>query len=865
VPLQRGQTLLHFDLIDKIGEGGMGEVWKARDTTLDREVAIKVLPAAFAGDRERIARLEREAKLLASLNHPNIAAIYGFPEAAAPSAEGERIRFLAMELVRGEDLAQVLARGPMPVAEAIDAAKQIAAALEAAHDAGVIHRDLKPANIKRTPDGRMKVLDFGLAKALEAQGGSGSSALRTATVTSAGSAAGLVVGTASYMSPEQARGQAVDRRADLWAFGCVLYEMLSGVRAFDGATVTDVLAAVITGEPNWEKLPAATPAAVRRLLRRCLEKDPRRRLRDAGDAGLLLDDNPEDARSEALPRGRSARFPLLAAIGLVVAIAGVAVGWWIAHRSGGQVAASSVEFQRVTYARGLMRSARFAPDGRTIVYGAAWGGPPIKLYLARTDSPEAAPIPLPPAELLAISKSGEMAVALGASYYGWMADGTLTRAPLLGGTQREILEHVRAADWSPDGSQLAVVRRVEGFDQLEYPVGTVLDKTTGYFGDVRISPDGERIAYTDHSAWGDNRGGVAVVDRAGKKTLLAPDLWGVQGIAWTPDGREVWYTDFSGNQGTLRAVDLGGRSRAVYSSIAWIELFDIAPDGRVLLGRQHPQREVLALLDGYTEPRPIIIPGGEASQIGGVMPDGRTALVSNHVPKEYEAFVARSDRAGAVRLSAGHAVALSPDGSEAMTADADVQTLFIVPLGMGPTRAIPNPEGIEYVSPITWLPDGKRFVVVGHKGSDPSRAFVCDVESGAAKPFGEPGVMWTIFTGPPVSPDGKYVVLQGADGISKRWPIEGGEAIAIPGARAEDQPSTFTEDGAAIFVAGRSLPIAIERLDLATGDRTPWITVEPTDNAGLRYALAAITPNGKYWALSTAKLLTDLFVVEGLR
>jgi WD40 repeat protein len=200
-----------------------------------------------------------------------------------------------------------------------------------------------------------------------------------------------------------------------------------------------------------------------------------------------------------------------------------------------------------------------------------------------------------------------------------------------------------------------------------------------------------------------------------------------------------------------------------------------------------------------------------------------------------------------------------------MTADADVQTLFIVPLGMGPTRAIPNPEGIEYVSPITWLPDGKRFVVVGHKGSDPSRAFVCDVESGAAKPFGEPGVMWTIFTGPPVSPDGKYVVLQGADGISKRWPIEGGEAIAIPGARAEDQPSTFTEDGAAIFVAGRSLPIAIERLDLATGDRTPWITVEPTDNAGLRYALAAITPNGKYWALSTAKLLTDLFVVEGLR
>src|SRR5882672_1984346 len=315
--LTAGISLLHFRLVDKVGEGGMGEVWRAVDTTLDREVAIKVLPAAFAADPERMARFEREAKVLASLNHPNIAAIYGFPEAGG-------LRFLAMELVRGEDLSQILARGPLPVREAIDAAKQIAAALETAHDSGVIHRDLKPANVKRTPEGQIKVLDFGLAKALEtAAANSGYSA----TVTSAGSVAGMILGTASYMSPEQARGQPVDRRTDLWAFGCVLYEMLAGVKAFDGPTVTDVLAAVVTGDPDWAKLPAATPASVRRLLRRCLEKDARKRLRDAGDASLLLDDTADDARTAPVPRVPSARSPVLAGISVAAVIAAAALGW----------------------------------------------------------------------------------------------------------------------------------------------------------------------------------------------------------------------------------------------------------------------------------------------------------------------------------------------------------------------------------------------------------------------------------------------------------------------------------------------------------------------------------------------------------
>jgi serine/threonine-protein kinase len=282
VAVEPGQELLHYRLVEKIGEGGMGVVWKAVDTTLDREVAIKVLPEGFASDTERLARFEREAKLLASLNHPNIATIHGLHET------GGR-HFLAMELVPGEDLSARLARGALPVDEALDVAAQIAEALVAAHDAGVIHRDLKPANVKLSPDGKIKVLDFGLAKGIERRDGSGSLSM-SPTVTSAGTLPGVILGTASYMSPEQARGKVVDRRTDLWSFGCVLYEMLTGKRAFDGETASDVVARILQTEPDLELLPAETSDAVRRLLRRCLAKDPGRRMRDAGDARLEIEE-----------------------------------------------------------------------------------------------------------------------------------------------------------------------------------------------------------------------------------------------------------------------------------------------------------------------------------------------------------------------------------------------------------------------------------------------------------------------------------------------------------------------------------------------------------------------------------------------
>ncbi len=878
--LAAGTSLAHFRLVEKLGAGGMGEVWRAIDTTLEREVAVKVLPPALASDPERIARFEREAKVLASLNHPNIAAIYGFPEAS--TAAGENVRFLAMELVPGEDLAQAVATGPLPLRDALDAAQQIAAALEAAHDSGVVHRDLKPANVRRTPDGRIKVLDFGLAKALEpnpASGVAGESRLQT--VTSAGrpgtTVAGVILGTASYMSPEQARGLPVDRRTDLWAFGCVLYELLTGTKAFDGATITDVLASIVRGEPDWERLPAGTPVPMRRLLRRCLEKDPKKRLRDAGDASLLLEENPEDARrsasgadtpvaiASARPHFPHWRIPVV--IALVTAATALS-GMWLARRTAGPVPDKPVTFRRLTSSRGLLRAARFAPDGRTIVYSAAWNGPPIKLYLGRTESSDATPIALPPAELLAISKNGELAVALRLSYSGWMGEGTLARASLLGGSPREILEHVRAADWTPDGSDLAVVHRVNGLDQLEYPIGKVLYKTSGYVSDIRFAPDGKHIAFADHPVFGDDLGDIAMIDLEGHKTTISAGLAAIHGVMWDPAGREVWYCGARGEgasfQFAIGAVDLAGHVRTVQASMIQIELFDVAPDGRMLIGSQPQERNAVALMAGDSGPRPVVVPG-ESSMVHAIADDGSAVLVTDQYGPEYLTYLVRANQPGAVRLGTGEGYCISRDGRLALIGSSDSKRLYVAPLGVGTTRMIPNQLGIAFESVPHWMSDSRRIVMIGRTGTEPARGYVLDTTTGAATPFGPAGVEWNNYSPIPIAPDESAVIFGDTKGGYLRCPLGGGAPVPVPGLRPGDVPVTFSADGAAVFVAEQGVPIPVVRLDLATGRRTPWLNIAPPDAAGLRIATVSIAPDGRHWALSTARVLTDLYVAEGIR
>jgi eukaryotic-like serine/threonine-protein kinase len=392
--LTAGTRLGAYEVIEQIGEGGMGQVYRARDTKLHRDVAIKVLPDSFASDADRLARFEREAQVLASLNHPNIAHVHGLEESGGVGA-------LVMEFVQGDDLSVLIGRGPMSLADALPIAKQIADAMEAAHERGIIHRDLKPGNIKVRPDGTVKVLDFGLAKALDPAATSSQEALNSPTVSARGTQLGLVIGTAAYMAPEQARGKPVDRRADIWAFGVVLFEMLSGQRAFEGEDVSVTLASVIKDQVRWEALPADIPESLRRLLRRCLEKDPRRRLRDIGEARFLLEepasaftaiDLTAPASTAAFQMARWRRALPIAATAVIAAAAASIVTWSL-RPPAPENAAVVTRFpivlpddQAVTWQN--VAAFAISPDGARIVYAAN-----RQLYLRSMSDVEAKPIP----------------------------------------------------------------------------------------------------------------------------------------------------------------------------------------------------------------------------------------------------------------------------------------------------------------------------------------------------------------------------------------------------------------------------------------------------------------------------------------
>ncbi len=523
----------------------------------------KCCPPEFARDADRLRRFEQEARAVGMLNHPNILIIHDLGTHAGTP-------YIVSELLEGETLRERLRAGALPARKAIDYALQIAHGLAAAHERGIVHRDLKPENLFVTKDARVKILDFGLAKLASPKF---SGAVDTEAPTGMPrTEPGVVLGTVGYMSPEQARGDEADTRADIFSFGAILYEMLAGQRAFRGASVIEVLNAILKEEPpDLIETNQNVPPAIERVTRHCLEKSPAERYQSARDLAFNLE-SLSTASGQSAPvvaaitahaeRRSFFSWPILAGAILLAAAVGIAA--FFAGRSTLENPAPSI--RRLTYRRGAIQSARFAPDGQTIVYAAAWDGGPLQIYLGRAESPEAKSLDLPNSDLLGISPSGELAILLGRRSFdlGMTTSGTLARVPLIGGAPREVAEGVRLADWGPDGN-LAVWRQVGDRGQLEYPIGRKLYETTGSIQSMRVSPKGDLVALG--SFYENGVPSLAVVDLKGKKTILA-DKYGAPGVAWTPAGDEVWFTATNiieaQNPPFLQAVTLSsGRLRLI--------------------------------------------------------------------------------------------------------------------------------------------------------------------------------------------------------------------------------------------------------------------------------------------------------------
>jgi Tol biopolymer transport system component len=856
-----GDGIGSYVVVAAIGVGGMGEVYRARDTRLRREVALKVLPQRFELDSNRMARLKREAQILAALNHPNIAAIYGFEESQGRHA-------LVLELVDGLTLADLIARGPLSLPDAVNVARQIADALEAAHDKGIIHRDLKPANIKVTGTGVVKVLDFGLAKVWDAQADSAGDP--TLTVADLGERA--VLGTPAYMSPEQARGKSLDKRTDIWSFGCVLFEMLAGRAAFRRETISETLARVLGHDVEWDALPPSVPVRIRDLIRRSLQKDATRRLRDIGDARIELEEvlagpaaGTVDAAAPRRALGRNL-LRIVAAGALGIAAFGAAVFVAERTRDGSQAA-----FRQLTFRHGSLRGARLASDGQTVVYSAMWRGTPPQVYVIRPESRQSGSIGLEGSGVFSVSAQGELAVALGCRLNWGECIGTLARVPVTGGTPRELVKDVHVADWGPDGQNMAVVSFAAGRYRLEYPIGKVLYEPPGWITYARVSPQGDRIAFLDHPRLGDIGGSVALLDAAGKKTTLSSDWKSLQGLAWSSTGDEIWFTGSRSGKGgssSLYAVTLTGRERTVFSSPGTLKLNDISRDGQVLLTRGTSRGGIM--VSGGEGAKDRELSWFDYSTVADLSADGKTLLFyewGEGVGAKATTFVRKMDGGDAVRLGEGRPLALSPDGRWALVVNDDSTELMLLPTGTGEVKRIPRGPIVEYLDWAAWSPDGRRIYFAGRDALDVRRTYVQDVDADGPRPVTPDG-----FVGLLLSPDGVTLATVDRYGEYYLCPVDGRtRPHPLAGYRDGDVLLQWSEDGRFLYVreAG-NLVLRLHRLELATGNRQFWKELVPSDpsvliDIGSDPGQVRITPDGTSHAFTYWTFEGELYLAQGLK
>jgi serine/threonine protein kinase/Tol biopolymer transport system component len=856
--LSAGSRLGPYEILSPIGAGGMGEVYRARDPRLGRDVAIKVLPASFSRDADRLKRFEQEARAAGVLNHPNITGVYDIGTAS------DGAPYVVQELLEGETLRSELAAGRFSPRRAIECAVQIAQGLAAAHEKGIVHRDLKPENLFVTREGRLKILDFGLAKLTQAEGSPSATNVPTATEP------GVVMGTLGYMSPEQIKAKPADARSDIFAFGAILYEMLSGNRPFRGDSAGETMAAILKEDPPELSVTNQniTPG-LERIVRHCLEKNPERRFQSASDIAFDLEalsgvSAPRPAPSLTAARWR--RPVLTAAAAVAIALAGLLAGRQIWKSS----SVSAPTFHRLTYRRGYVRSARFAPDGHSIFFSANWDGAETpQLFTARLDNPGALSLDLPMGYVESISRSGEMLILSDLLFsVGYAHRGMLRVAPLAGGAARDVAEDVVGADWSPDGKSMALVRAPGWRHRLEFPAGKVLyEPAGGWISHPRVSPRGDAVAFLDHPQFGDDAGAVALIDRSGKKTTLAGGFSSVQGLAWSASGDEIWFTAADTGSGrALRAVTRSGRQRLLSRSPGVLTLGDISPEGRVLLAHASERIGIVGLLaDGKERDLSWL----DWSRAGMISDDGASLVFTEEGEgggAGYSVFLRKMDGSPALRLGEGEGLAVSRDGKWVLSAlvGHEPAPLVLLPTGIGEPRPLPK-DSINHDSvSAAFLPDGRRIVFTGSEAGHGRRAWIQDLDGRKARPITPEGVVGTVL-----SPDGKVIAARGPDQKVALYPLDGGAPVPVEGLDPNDLPLRFTDDQRFLFVTHdtrQNVTARIYRIELATGRRELWKEFSMRDPTGVsRIGGTSITPDGKTVVFSYGQRLSDLYVVDGLR
>ena len=902
--LQSGAQLGPYQILALIGEGGMGEVYRAQDTRLGRDVAIKIVTTVVSRDPEQLQRFAQEARAAGMLNHPNLITIFDIG-----TANG--MPYIVSELLEGETLRDRMGHGPMPIRRAMEYSDQIASGLAAAHEKGIVHRDLKPENIFITRDDRVKILDFGIAKLNLPSSGEGPTFKMAATEP------GMVLGTVGYMSPEQVRGENVDQRSDIFSFGAILYEMLAGSRAFRRDSSIETLSAILKEEPRdlVDMLPSLPPP-VDKLVRRCLEKDRTRRFQSARDLAFHLETllhastgasaslshaveptdrvaaqpptpprttpPPSTAANRQVPRPTTPNTaqpalpvrprpagpaPIKKAprvskallwVFFIVAVSGAGIGGFaLARRL--QKNHADIQFHRVTFRRGEIRAARFAPDGDTIVYSAAWEGAPMELFVANRRSPEARPLGVNDAEICAISKATELAVLMHRDRLSGL--GRLARVPLAGGTPREIADNVLSADWSPDGSKLAAIRLVQGKYRVEYPLGKVLYETVHVLRELRISPNGEKIAFIEPTVGAND---LVIIDHGSVSPLLHGYSHGAVGLAWTADSKEIWFTGAdTAEPPALFAVTMDGETRLISRLTGAMRLFDLSAEGRALLIHSNWRAALLHQAPG--ELREHDVSWLDWSILSDLSPDGRT-LVFNETREGGgevgSVYLRRPDAATPIRIGDGYGDAISPDGQWILSHNGP--KLMLVPTGAGEPRELKVDGAFDLGG--VFLPDGRHVLVAGAMSKDQYGLVSIDVTTGEAKRVTKQPIWGDAFRPFAVSPDGLSVVGIASDARATIFAMDGGPARAVPGVERGEVPLCWSADGLALYVyRPTALPLRIIRVDLATGSRELWKEIAPADPAGVyRIGPIVMTRDGSAFAYDILRNLSDLYVIDGL-